>query len=100
MKPAGGRNRPPASASGGCLLGFLAGLGVGLLLVHDPAMGQVEQLGHRQQVVEAEAVGFLPGIVALLVAAGGNDAVPVASLAVVSPDRDLQGSDADFVCWL
>src|SRR5581483_10925583 len=80
------------------LLGFLAGLGVGLLLVHDPGVGQVEQLGHRQQVVEAQAVGFLPAVVALLVAAGGIDAVPVALVAVVAPDGDLQDADADLVC--
>ena len=38
----------------------LRALGVGLLLVHDPGVGEVEQLGHRQQVVEVQAVGFLP----------------------------------------
>ena len=99
---AGGRGcRPPASGSGGCgLLGFLAGLGIGLLLVHDPGVSQVEQLGHREQVVEAEAVGFLPGLVALLVAAAGRDAVPVALLAVIAPDGDLQDADADFVLWI
>ena len=73
----------PASGSGCRLLGFLAGLGVGLLLVHDPGVGLVEELGHCQQVVEAQAVGFFPGGVALLVAAGGNDAVPVALFAGV-----------------
>src|SRR5437868_10018615 len=45
------------------------------------AMSLVEQLGHREQVVEAEAFGFLPHVIALLVAAGGNDAVPVALFA-------------------
>ena len=34
------------------------------------AIGLVEQLGHRQQVVEAEAVGFLPGFVALSCSCG------------------------------
>src|SRR5579871_4154406 len=82
------------------LLGFLAGFGIGLLLVHDPGVRQVEQLGHRQQIVEAEAVAFLPGILALLVAAAGNDAVPVALVAVVAPDGDLQDADADSVCGL
>ena len=68
------------------------------MLVHDPGVGQVEQLGHRQQVVEAEAVG-LPPSVFLLVAAAGNDAVPVALLAVIAPNRYLQNAAADFVCW-
>src|SRR5258708_5978629 len=100
LKKTGGRlDRPPASALRGSLGRFLAALGVGLLLVHDPGVGQVEQLGHRQQVVETEAVGLLPGF-SLPVAASGNDAVPVALVAVVSPDRDLQSAATDFVCWM
>jgi hypothetical protein len=59
------------------------------LLVHDPGVSQVEQFAHREQVVETEAIGLIPGI-ALLVAAAGYDAVPVALLAWISPDRDLQ----------
>ena len=81
------------------LLGFPAGLGVGLLLVHDPGVGQVEQLGHREQVVGTQTVGFLPLVIALLVAAGGDDAVPVALLAVIPPDGDLQDAVADFVLY-
>jgi hypothetical protein len=45
-EPAGGRH-PPASGSGGCLLGFLAGLGVRLLLVHDPEVGTLTPLMSR-----------------------------------------------------
>ena len=78
--------------------GFLAAFGISLLLTHDPGVGLVEQLGHSEQVVEAEAVGFFPGII-LLVAAAGNDAVPGAFVALVLPDCDLENSDADFVCW-
>lgn len=93
-------NRHAGIRSGCRLLGFFAGLRVGLLLVHDPGVGEVEQLGHREQVVEAEAVGFLPGIVAVLVAAAWNDAVPVALLAAIAPDRGLQDADANLVCRL
>ena len=53
-----------------CAFRLAAGLGVGLSLDLDPGVSLADQLGHRQQVVEAEAVGFLPGVVALLVAAG------------------------------
>jgi hypothetical protein len=74
-------------------------LGIGLLLVHDPGVSQVEQFGHRQEIVEAKAVGLLPGVF-LLVAAAGYDAVPVAPFAVVSPDRDLQCTNSDFMGWL
>ena len=80
-----------------CLRGFLAGLGVGLLLLSDPGVGLVKQLGHRQQVVEVEAVGFSPGVIALLVAAAGSDAVPGAFLAGIAPNGDLQDADADFL---
>src|SRR5579862_9500112 len=62
-------------------------------------MGEVEQLGHRQQVVRIEAVGLLPAILALLVAAAGDDAVPGAFLAGIAPDGDLQNAEADLVCW-
>lgn len=82
-------------------IGFGAGLpalGVGLLLLDDPGMGLVEQLDHRQDVVEAEGIGFSPAIVALLVAAARGDAVPNAAFAAVAPDRDLQDADADLVC--
>lgn len=99
MKPVGG-GPPTGTNSGCCLSGFFAALGVGQLLVHDPGVGQVEQLGHRQQIVGAEAVGLFPGVITLLVAASGIDAVPVALFTVISPDRDLQDADADFVCWL
>src|SRR5271168_2261800 len=98
MKPAG--TRPPAFVSGGCLLGLLAGLGVGLLLVHDPGVGEVEQLGHREQVVEIQAVGFLPGVLALLIAAAGGDAVPGTLVAAIASDGGLQDAVADFVCWI
>src|SRR5262249_10909513 len=91
--------RPPASGSGCCLLGFPAGFGVSSLLVHYPAVSLVKQLGHREQVVEAEAFGFLPDVIALLVTAGGNDAVPVALFAGVPPDGDLQDAAANFECW-
>src|SRR6266480_1473408 len=94
---AGVAARPGWWLSGG-LPGFFAGLGVGLLLVGDPGVGLVQQLGHREQVVEAEAVGLPPGVVALLVAAGGVHAVPGALLAGVAPDGDLQGAAADLVC--
>src|SRR5205814_774865 len=67
--------------------------------VPDPGVGLVKQLGHGQQIVEAQTVGFLPSVVhALLVAAAGNDAVPAALVAMVAPDRDLQDADADLVC--
>src|SRR5581483_3000503 len=83
-----------------CLLGFPAGLSVGGLLMHDPRVCVVKQLGHRQQVVETQAVGFLPGLIALLVAAAWDDAVPVALFTVVPPDGDLQDADSEFVCGL
>src|SRR5579872_5873235 len=87
---AGGReSRPPACGSGCGLVGFFAALGVGLALLHDPGMCKVEQFGHRQQVVEAETVSLLPGIV-LLVTARWDDRIPVAVVAVISPDRHLQ----------
>ena len=79
-----------------CLLGVFAGLGVGLLLVHDPGMGEVEQFGRGQQVVLAEGVGFSPALIDL-VAAGEIDRVPGALLAVIAPDGDLQDAIADFV---
>ena len=91
--------RPPVSGSGGCLRGFFADFGVGLLLVHDPGVGEVEQFAHRQQVIEAKAVGFFP-VVIELEAAAGNDAVPVAPFTAISPDGDLQDADTDSVCWL
>ena len=55
---------------------MLASLCIGWLLMHDPCVCQFEQLGHRQQIVCVEAVGFPPGVVALLVAPAGDDAVP------------------------
>ena len=67
--------------------------------MHYPRMSLIEELCHRQQVVEAQAVGLLPGLFTLLVAAAGDDAVPGALLAVVTPDGDLQNADAYFVCW-
>src|ERR1700722_19644653 len=93
-----GRSPPGCGDGSGGRGSVLLGLLVSLLLVHDPGVGQVEELGHRQQVVEAQAVGFLPGLIALLVAAGGIDAVPVALYAVTAPDGDLQDAHADFVC--
>ena len=89
----------PWLSGSGCLCGFFVAFGVGLLLVNDPSVGEVKQLAHRQQVIDAKAVGLFPGIL-LLVAAVGNDAVPVAPLACVSPDGDLQNADSDSVCWL
>jgi hypothetical protein len=44
----GRRTASPVSGSGGCLLGFFAGLGIGLLLVHDPGVSEVEEFGHRE----------------------------------------------------
>src|SRR5690242_570035 len=45
MEPAGEGVRPPVSGSGGVrLLGFLAGLGVGLHLGYYPAVRLIEQL--------------------------------------------------------
>src|SRR5271166_291632 len=94
--------RHPGSGGGrrGCLLLVLARLGVGPHLVPDPGMRLVEQLGHGQQVVETEAVGLLPDIVALLVAAARVDAVPGAFLAAVPPDRDREVAEAYLVCRL
>src|SRR4051794_38764242 len=77
-----------------------AALRVGTLLVLEPGVGFAKQLGHRQQVVGIEAVGLLPGLVALAVAAGRVRRVVGASLADVAPYDDLQDSVADFVCWL
>src|ERR1700722_7621030 len=94
-----GRSPPGCGDGSGGRGSVLLGLLVSLLLVHDPGVGQVEELGHCQQVVEAQAVGFPPGFVALLVAATGRDAVPVAFLALVPPYRGLHDADADFVCW-
>ena len=48
---------------------------------------------------ETGDAGFLPGVVALLVAAAGRDAVPGAFVAGIAPDGGLQDADADFVCW-
>jgi hypothetical protein len=57
-----------------------AGFGVGALGVDDPAVGMAQQLGHGEQVVETEAIGFLP-VVAFLVTAARDDRVPVAIFA-------------------
>jgi hypothetical protein len=92
-------NRTAGTRSGGRLLGFFAAFGIGLLLVHYPGVGHVQQLSHRQQVVEGEAVGFLPAFL-LLVASAGVHAVPVAFGTLISPDRDLEIADADFVSGL
>src|SRR5271154_4313028 len=81
-------------------MGFFAALRVSLLLVHDPGVSEVEQFCHRQQVVRIEAVGFLPGVLALLIAAAGSDAVPGAFVAAIAPDGDLQDAVADLVCWI
>src|SRR6516164_127220 len=74
----------------------LGGLALGLLLVPDPGVGLVEQSGQRQEVVVAEAVGFVPGV-ALLVAQAGRDAAPGAALvAGVPPYGDGQRAVAAF----
>ena len=84
-------NHPPASRSG-CgllkflgLLGILASLGFSPSLHLDPGISLAEQFGHRQAIVAAQAVGFLPGAVVRFVAAGGNDAVPGAFVAGIAP---------------
>src|SRR5271166_998739 len=85
------------AGSGGDGLGFLlAGLGVSLLLLEYPGIGQVEQIGYAQHVVLAVAVGVLP-LFAVLVAASAGDRVAGAVFALVLPDGDLEQAVRDFV---
>jgi len=74
------------------------GLGVSSLLLFDPGVRLAEQFGHRQQVVRIQAVGVLPSLIAILVAAARGHSVIVALVGGVPPDRHLKYAVADFVC--
>jgi hypothetical protein len=78
---------------------LLATFGVGLLLMHYPSVSQLEQFGHRQQIVGVQAVGLFPGIVALLVSPAWDDAVSGGFVRRVPPDRNLQYAAANFMGW-
>lgn len=74
-----GKERPVAMALCNGLLS------ISLLLLANPGMGLVTELGHDQQVVAIQRVGILP-LITVLVASIDGHVVERSLLAFVSPD--------------